>query len=155
MADMATSIGDICNREVAYATRDMTVAAAAKLMRHHHVGSLVVVDQLNGGRRLPIGIVTDRDIVVELTAMELDPATITVGDIMGQELVTARESEGLLEAMEIMRYRGVRRLPIVGGDGQLVGIVTIDDLLEALAEQMTELAKVVAREQVREAVARR
>ncbi len=152
---MATHIGEICSREVVFATRDMTVAAAAKLMRHHHVGSLVVVDQLNGGKRLPVGIVTDRDVVVELTAMDLDPAVITVGDIMGEPLVTARESEGLLEAMEIMRYKGVRRLPIVGADGQLVGIVTIDDLLEVLAEQLTELAKVVAREQARESAARR
>jgi CBS domain-containing protein len=152
---MATSIGEICSREVVFATREMTVATAAKLMRHHHVGSLVVVEQMNGGKRLPVGIVTDRDIVVELTAMDLDPGTITVGDIMGSELVTARESEGLLETMEIMRYKGVRRLPIVGGDGQLIGIVTIDDLLEVLAEQLTELAKVVAREQAREAGARR
>jgi CBS domain-containing protein len=152
---MATSIGEICSREVVFATREMTVAAAAKLMRHHHVGSLVVVEQMNGGKRLPVGIVTDRDIVVELTAMDLDPAVITVGDIMVEPLITAREDEGLLETMEIMRYKGVRRLPIVGGDGQLVGIVTIDDLLEVLAEQMTELAKVVAREQVRESAARK
>jgi CBS domain-containing protein len=152
---MATSIGEICSREVVFTTRETTVAAAAKLMRHHHVGSLVVVEQLNGGKRLPVGIVTDRDIVVELTAMDLDPAVITVGDIMGEPLVTARESEGLLETMEIMRYKGVRRLPIVGADGQLIGIVTIDDLLEVLAEQLTELAKVVAREQARESAARR
>jgi CBS domain-containing protein len=152
---MATSIGESCNREVVFTTRETTVATAAKLMRHHHVGSLVVVEQMNGGRRLPVGIVTDRDIVVELTAMDLDAHTLTVGDIMAEPLVTAREDEGLLEAMEIMRYKGVRRLPIVGGDGQLVGIVTIDDLLEVLAEQMTELAKVVAHEQVRESAARR
>jgi predicted transcriptional regulator len=87
--------------------------------------------------------------------MDLDPAVITVGDIMVEPLITAREDEGLLETMEIMRYKGVRRLPIVGSDGQLIGIVTIDDLLEVLAEQMTELAKVVAREQVRESAARR
>lgn len=152
---MATSIGEICSRDVVFVTRETTVGVAAKLMRHHHVGSLVVVEQLNGGRRLPVGIVTDRDIVVELTAMDLDANTLTVGDIMAEPLITARESEGLLETMEIMRYKGVRRLPIVGGDGQLVGIVTIDDLLEVLAEQMTELAKVVAREQVRESALRR
>ena len=151
---MATSIGEVCSRQVAYATRDMTVAGAAKLMRHHHVGSLVVVDQMNGSKRLPVGIVTDRDIVVELTATELDAGVITVGDIMSQELITARESEGLLEAMEIMHYKGVRRLPIVGADGELVGIVTIDDLLKVLAEQMSELARIVARGQAREAATR-
>jgi CBS domain-containing protein len=152
---MATNIGEVCSREVVFTTRNTTVAAAAKLMRHHHVGSLVVVEQLNGGKRLPIGIVTDRDIVMELTAMGLDPDAITVGDIMSEQLVTASEGEGLLGAMEIMRYKGVRRLPVVGGDGQLVGIVTIDDLLEVLAEQLTELAKVVGREQSREAAARK
>jgi len=124
-------------------------------MRHHHVGSIVVVEQMNGGQRLPIGIVTDRDVLVEVTAVDLDAFTITVGDIMGPELVTARESEGVLEAMEIMRYKGVRRLPIVGADGQLVGIVTIDDLLEILAEELGELAKIVVRERSREATTRR
>lgn len=152
---MATNIGEICTREVVFGTREMTVTEAARLMRQHHVGSIVIVEHLNGGKRLPVGIVTDRDVVVEVTAMDLDPRTITMGDIMGDALVTAREKEGLLETMEIMRYKGVRRLPIIGGDGQLVGIVTIDDLLEVLAEQLTELARIVSREQALEAAGRR
>ena len=152
---MATNVGEICTREVVFGTRDMTVGAAARLMREHHVGSIVIVEHLNGGKRLPVGIVTDRDVVVEVTAMDLDPRTITLGDIMGDALVTAREKEGLLETMEIMRYKGVRRLPIIGADGQLVGIVTIDDLLEVLAEQLTELARIVSREQALEAAGRR
>jgi CBS domain-containing protein len=78
-----------------------------------------------------------------------------VGDIMDQELVTARESEGVLETMQIMRYKGVRRLPIVDKDGRLVGIVSIDDLLEVLAEEFSELAKIMAREQARETSSRR
>jgi CBS domain-containing protein len=78
-----------------------------------------------------------------------------VGDIMVQDLVTARESEGVLETMQIMRYKGVRRLPIVGKSGELIGIVSIDDLLEVLAEELSELAKVVAREQARETTTRR
>lgn len=152
---MATKIGEICSREVVFAERDTTVAAAAKLMRQHHVGSLVVVDQTDGGPRIPVGIVTDRDMMMEITAMDLDPAAITVGDIMAPELITAREQEGLLETMEIMRYKGVRRLPIVGAGGELIGIVTTDDLLEVLAEELGELAKVIAREQSREAAARK
>jgi CBS domain-containing protein len=149
---MATTIGEICNREVIITTPDTTVAAAAKLMRQHHVGSIVIVGSSEAQLRVPVGLITDRDIVVEVTAMDLDPDTITAGDVMGRELATARESEGLLEAMEAMRYKGVRRLPIVGEKGQLVGIVTLDDLLEILAEQVGALVKIVAHEQSREAV---
>jgi len=149
------TIASICNRDVAFTTRETTVAAAAKLMRHGHVGSLVIVEQLNGGKRMPVGIITDRDIVVEVIATGLDPAVITVGDIMAQELVVGREGDSVLEALEIMRFKGVRRLPTVGPDGQLVGIVTADDLIEVLAEELGELAKIVAHEQSREAAVRR
>ena len=151
---MAT-IASICNRDVAFTTRETTVAAAAKLMRHGHVGSLVVIEQMNGGKRMPVGIITDRDIVVEVIATSLDPAVITVGDIMAQELVVGRERDSVLETLEIMRFKGVRRLPTIGPDGQLVGIVTVDDLIEVLAEELGELAKIVAREQSREAAVRR
>ena len=149
------TIGEICTRVTVFTTRDTTVADAAKLMRQHHVGSLVVVEDINGSKRVPVGIVTDRDAVVEVMATGLDPNTITVGDIMVQDLVTARESEGVLETMQIMRYKGVRRLPIVGKSGELIGIVSIDDLLEVLAEELSELAKIIAREQARETASRR
>lgn len=145
-----TTIATICNRSVAFTMRETTVAAAAALMRHGHVGSLVVVESMNGGRRVPVGIVTDRDIVVEVIATGLDPATITVGDIMAPDLVVGRESDSVFETLETMRFKGVRRLPTVDADGQLIGIVTADDLLEILAEGLGELTKVVAREQSRE-----
>lgn len=150
-----TNIGGICSRDVVFTMGDTTVSAAAKLMREHHVGSIVVVEEMNGGKRRPLGIVTDRDIVVEVVAPGLDAETITVGDIMTTELVTASESEGLLETMEIMRYKGVRRIPVVDSAGQLIGIASIDDLLEVLAEEMNELAKIVTRERVHEMQARK
>jgi CBS domain-containing protein len=150
-----TTIASICNRDVAFTTRETTVAAAAKLMRHGHVGSLVVVEQMNGGKRVPVGIVTDRDIIVEVMATGLDAAVITVGDIMESEVVVGRESDSVIETLEVMRFKGVRRLPTVDADGQLVGIVTVDDLLEILAEELGELAKIVAREQSHEATARK
>ncbi|MEQ1774873.1 MAG: CBS domain-containing protein [Burkholderiales bacterium] len=148
------AIGDICNREVVYVNRDVTIHAACKLMRHYHVGSLVVVDEADG-KRVPVGILTDRDIVVEIDAMDLDSKVITAGDIMSQELVTVPESRGVLETIEVMRFRGVRRLPIVDSDSRLIGIVTIDDLLEVLAEELTGIARIVAREQSHEQQARR
>jgi CBS domain-containing protein len=149
------NIGEFCNRDVVVVTRETTVIAAAQLMRHHHVGTLVVCERLNGGRRIPVGIVTDRDVVVEVVAPELRADTITVGDIMEPGLVTARETEGLTQTLEIMRYKGVRRLPIVGADGQLIGIVAIDDLLAVLAEELDDVAKIIARGQMHEAVARK
>ena len=148
------SIGELCNRDVAFAMRETTIAAAARLMRHYHVGSLVVVDE-KGGRRVPVGIITDRDIVVEVVATGLDAGTITVGDIMVQEIVTAPESMGVMETIQLMRVKGVRRLPVVDAGGGLAGIVTVDDLLDVLAEELSELARIVVREQVREAQLRK
>jgi CBS domain-containing protein len=140
------TIGEICNRQVVVVGRDTTVAQAAQLMRHHHVGTLVVCDSLNGGRRVPVGIITDRDVVIGVVAPGLDAGTITVDDVMGGELVTVRESEGVLQALEIMRYKGVRRLPVVEADGRLAGIVAIDDILEVLAEELSDVSRIIARE---------
>jgi CBS domain-containing protein len=148
------SIGELCNRDVAFAMRETTIAAAARLMRHYHVGSLVVVDE-KAGRRVPVGIITDRDIVVEVVATGLDAGTITVGDIMVHEIVTAPESMGVMETIQLMRVKGVRRLPVVDAGGGLAGIVTVDDLLDVLAEELSELARIVVREQVREAQLRK
>jgi CBS domain-containing protein len=148
------AIGDICNREVVYVNRDVTVHAACKLMRHYHVGSLVVVDERDG-KRVPAGIVTDRDVVIEVDAMDLDAKVITAGDIMSPDLVTVPENHGVLETIEVMRFKGVRRMPVVDADGRLAGIVTIDDLLEVLAEELTDIARIVSREQTHEQQARK
>lgn len=150
-----TTIGEICNRDVIYTTPEASVCAVAKLMRQHHVGSIVVVADAEAETKVPVGIVTDRDIVVEVTAMELDPAVLTVGDIMSGELITAREHQGLLETMEIMRQKGVRRLPIVDDAETLVGLVAIDDLIEIIADELSELTKVIVRQQAHEAVVRK
>lgn len=147
------AVGEICNREVVVTEKSVSVVEAAQLMRTYHVGDLVVVEE-KGGRRHPIGIVTDRDIVVEVVAAGVNPDTLKVGDIMGPELATLRESEGLFEALRYMRDKGVRRMPVVDRDGGLVGILTLDDLLSLLAEEMTELAKLVSHERQHEAAVR-
>ena len=147
------AVGEICNREVVIAQKALSVVDAAQLMRKHHVGDLVVVEEKNG-RRHPVGIVTDRDIVVEVVAAGVNPDALKVGDIMGPEVATVRESEGLFEALRYMRGKGVRRMPVVDRDGGLVGILTLDDLLSLLAEEMTELAKLVSHERQREAASR-
>jgi len=147
------AVGELCNREVVITEKTASVVDAAQLMRTHHVGDLVVVED-RGGRTHPVGIVTDRDIVVEVVAAGVNPDSLKVGDIMGPEVATVRESEGLFEALRYMRDKGVRRMPVVDREGGLVGILTLDDLLSLLAEEMTELAKLVSHERRREATAR-
>jgi CBS domain-containing protein len=147
------AVGEICNRDVVIAEKALSVVDAAQLMRTHHVGDLVVVEE-KAGRRHPVGIVTDRDIVVEVVAAGVDPDALTVGDIMGPEVATVHESEGLFEALRYMRDKGVRRMPVVDHEGVLVGILTLDDLLSLLAEELTELAKLVSHERQREATSR-
>jgi CBS domain-containing protein len=143
-------IGEICNREVVFVRRDETVREAARLMREYHVGDLVVVDE-GDGRRVPTGILTDRDIAVGIVAKHLDADALAVGDVIGPELVTVKESDGVAETIELMRSRGVRRIPVVDAGGALVGIVTADDMLDLLAEELSAIARIVSREQRREA----
>ncbi len=148
------TIGTICNREVITAQRDATVLHAAMLMRQYHVGDVVVIQNRNN-KTIPIGIVTDRDIVVELVATELDCKVITVGDIIITKLIVVKESAGLFEAMQLMADKGIRRLPVVDDDGELVGIITLDDLLLLLSKELAALTKLVTREQKNEATKRR
>jgi len=147
-------ISEICNREVIVVQPNDTILEAAKLMRQHHVGDVLVVED-RGGVRVPVGIVTDRDLVVEIMAPELDQRVITVGDIMAPDLVTVKENTGVFDAIQYMRAKGVRRLPVVDGSGGLVGILTLDDLLELLAEELLALAKLVKHEQKKETMSRR
>jgi CBS domain-containing protein len=147
------AIGEICSREVVFTRPSETVRAAAQLMRDYHVGALVVVDERNG-QRIPVGILTDRDIVVGIVAKGLDAELLTVGEVMGTELVTARETDGVSETMDRMRGHGIRRIPVVNAAGGLVGIITADDLIDLLAEELTALARMVSREQRHEAQTR-
>lgn len=148
------AIGEICNREVVFARANENVLSAALLMREHHVGSLVVIEE-SAGRRVPIGVLTDRDIAVGVVALGLDPAATLVGAVMGPEVVVVREDAGVADTVALMRQKGLRRLPVVDRAGGLVGLVAADDLLELLAEEMGGLAAIVAREQRRETEHRR
>jgi CBS domain-containing protein len=148
MAERLTT-GEICTRNVSFATQGMVLVEAARQMREHHVGCLVVVEEV-GAQRLVVGVLTDRDIVVGVVAPGLDPATLTVGDAMSAEPVTAREDDSLIDLMRTMRERGVRRVPVVGERGELIGIVTLDDVLTVLAEELGLLVAAIDREGQRE-----
>jgi CBS domain-containing protein len=146
--------GELCNREVVVAYRNTPLVEAARLMRAHHVGSLVVVvDRLS--ERVPVGILTDRDIVVAVVAKEVDPRKLTVGDVATGDLLTVREKDGIPDALRLMREKGVRRVPVLTHSGALAGILTIDDFLELVAEELGAFARTIDRERVRETRARR
>jgi CBS domain-containing protein len=147
-------LGDICTRNVVHCSRKTTALELAQLMRSSHVGDVVVADEPDG-ERVPVGIVTDRDLVVQVMAAEADPAAVTAGELMGRELVTAGEENTVHETAELMRLKGVRRVPVVDEHGALAGIVTLDDLLEVIGEELTWLGRVFSREQLQERQSRR
>ena len=148
------SVGELCNRTVIVTSRTTRLDEAARLMREHHVGSIVVVDETAAGSK-PVGIVTDRDIVIEIVAAGVSPATVTVEEIMAPDLVVAKEGEDLLDTLMRMRAKGIRRVPVVNGVGALLGILSLDDMLGVLAEHVDGLLKVIAQEQAREARTRK
>jgi CBS domain-containing protein len=142
--------GEFCNRQVVIARRDESLVEAARRIRDFHVGTLIVVDEQDG-RRIPVGVLTDRDLVVSvLTGDGRDVDALVVGDVMTTDLVTSREDESLLDALKKMRSFGVRRLPVVNDKGGLEGILTFDDLIDLIAEELSDLTNLVSREQKRE-----
>ncbi len=145
--------GEICNRSVVFATEDMALKKAADLMRTEHVGSLVVVREADVGR-IVIGMLTDRDIAIVAMAREFDPQTLRVGDIMSTDLVTARAEDSVNDILSMMRTHGVRRVPVTSENGVLIGIVTLDDLLDILAEEMRGFVQAIEGAQKHERRAR-
>ncbi len=142
--------GEYCTREVIIIGKDDTVVEAARRMRDHHVGDLVVVE-VRDGERIPIGVLTDRDIVVEVVAKEASYLpSLLVGDVMSMDLMTANESESLSDVLKLMCSRGVRRIPVLNNRGSLEGILSVDDLLEQLCEELSDITKLIAWQQKRE-----
>jgi CBS domain-containing protein len=139
-------IGDICVLDVITCNRDTKIDEVAQLMRRHHVGDVVVTEE-SKGKRVPVGIITDRDIVASVIAMELDPTIFSAGDLVSRPVITVREDFGVFEAIQQMRKHGVRRMPVLDQAGALAGIISIDDLIALLAAEMGELAKLISKEQ--------
>ncbi len=136
-------VGEICNRNVVVVEGDASIVEAAKLMRKHNVGDVLVVEALNQPQA-PIGIVTDRDIAVHVVADEVAPESIAVRDAMSFDLVTVNENEGVVETITLFRQRKIRRIPVVDNQGILVGILTVDDVIDLVAELLSDIAKLIA-----------
>ena len=139
---------ELCRKDVASVSPSATLSAVSKMMRKEHVGSVVVTAE--GGRK-PLGIVTDRAIVVEVVAKGLDPATLTAGDVMTASPAVAGTDDDILWALKTMRDRGVRRLPVVDAGGELAGIIAFDDLMQHVGTTLSDIAQVIGTERVVEA----
>lgn len=144
------TVGEICNRQVVIARRDEHVREAAQRMRDLHVGTLVVVDE-HDSRRIPVGLVTDRDLVIRaLSDPMVNVDALVLGDVMTTEPVAASEHDNLWDVIKKMRSFGVRRLVVVNDQGGLEGILSFDDLIDLLAEELSDLSTLLSREQKRE-----
>jgi CBS domain-containing protein len=138
------SISDFSVHNVVCASRDTTALEASRLMRHHHVGDVVVIEESEGVRK-PVGIVTDRDLVVEVMAGGVDPNAIKLGELLLRAPVTVDRNASYAETVRLMAVNGVRRMPVVDSSGSLIGIITLDDMLRQLASPLSALADLASR----------
>ncbi len=142
-------VGKHCTRNVITIRKPESVVEAARRMRQYHVGDLVVVE---GERDIPIGVLTDRDLVVSVLANDVEHLTkLDVGDVLTHEVMVAREDEDVSDVLYRMQKRGVRRVPVVDRAGALTGIFTLDDVLGLLADDMASVFALVKRQRQREA----
>ncbi|MGK0304790.1 MAG: CBS domain-containing protein [Gammaproteobacteria bacterium] len=143
------NVGEICSRNFIYVLHQDSVLDVARIMREQHVGSVVVVDN-NNGEMTPQGLITDRDLVLEVLAAKIDPAVLKAEDILTSELIFVTETHDVEEALKYLRYYGVRRAPVVNVNGVLVGVFCIEDSLAILSEEFSELVKLLSNELINE-----
>lgn len=142
-------VDSICNHNVATIDTDADMVEAARRMREAHVGDLVVVENREG-HAFPVGMITDRDIVVEVVAKGIHPSEVKVGDAMSRDLLAVREDNGIDYALREMQRMGVRRVPVIDGHGGLTGVLAMDDVVDHLATQLNHIAGAIRIEQQKE-----
>lgn len=149
------NVGNICSHTVVLVSPTTRVLDAARQMREAHVGALVVVEQ-EEGRTVPVGMLTDRDLVVTVLATDVTPlASLLVGDVLTRGVVTAGSNEDAMVVARRMKHHGVRRMPVVDEGGELCGVVTVDDLIAAVSAELAQIASLVSHQHQREAAIRR
>ena len=147
------NLGTIAVKNVMTIPPRASVADAAQTMRETHVGDLVVVDDKRG-RAIPIGIITDRDISMATVALRISPEEVCVEDVMSSDLITARGDDSLTHVIELMKKNAVKRIPLVGSEGELEGIVTVGDVLNFLFGEFSALARMPQRQRRNEQLKR-
>ncbi len=141
------NVGNVCKGNVITVREFDELTTAAQLMRDKHIGYLVVAEpNITDGTIRPVGVLTDRDIVVGVIARQVDPRSLRVGDVMTRQPVVVEEGDAIESALGDMRRIGVRRLPVVSRAGQLVGVLSLDDVLDAMARQMAAVSGSISNE---------
>lgn len=144
------AIRDLCNRRIVTVYSGTDVLKAAQLMKSQHVGDVLVLEKsADKKQNKVIGILTDRDVVKMVVANGISPANVLVDDIMSRSLQVVNESLGVYEVIRSMHEAGVRRMPVVSADGSVLGLVTFDDLVSLLAQELVKLTEIIDR-QIRE-----
>jgi CBS domain-containing protein len=144
----AMSVGRMCSRVAVTIQRQATVEDAARLMRSQYIGNVIVVDPSD--TRKPIGIITDRDVAINVVAQGMAPGNTPVGSVMSTPLLTVQEDEELMSVLEKMSARGVRRAPVVDRSGCLAGVISVDDLVPLLARELGKIGVLIRRDQAAE-----
>lgn len=140
------NVGEICNRTVVIISREESALEAARLMRQHNVGDVIVVKDVNGVNQ-PVGIVTDRDLAIEIVAQEVDPESVEAGDLfLRNRLVTTSVNDDIETVLNKMKNNGIRRIPVVENDGSLAGIITMDDMLDILIQDFASVAHLIEKQ---------
>jgi len=141
--------GEYCNRSVTIIGKHDSIRKASKLMRKHHTRDILVVE-LRNGERIPVGIITDRDIVIQVLAIDVEIDDISIEDVMSYKLITANENDDLMNTIRRMRINTVRRIPIVNQAGGLVGVLSTDDILDIITEQLMDIDQINFNDKKRE-----
>lgn len=135
------AIQELVRTDVVTAPPDASARNVATLMEEKDVGSVLIVED-----NRPVGIVTDRDLTLEVVSRGSDATELSVSDVMTTNPFTVDQDEGIYEVLAQVSQEGVRRIPVTGEDGTLVGIVTLDDFVVLLAGEMQNVSDVIQAE---------
>lgn len=143
------NVGQYCRCNVISIRASADVAEAAKLMRDEHVGFLVVFNEGDEIRK-PVGVITDRDIVLQVTARDVKGHDVTVGDVMTRQPLIAREQDEFTDLLQAMRLAGIRRVPVVDSRGALTGVIATDDAIDLITGLLCDITGAIKHEQRQE-----
>ena len=142
MRGFRVKVKAIARQQVVTARPVETIVIAAQRMASRNVGSLVVIDD----REVPVGIITDRDVALKVIGTGSDPATTTVEDVMSREPTAIDEEASLETVLGVMSRCGVRRLPVVGLNGELTSVVSLDDVHAQLVDILHSMSGLYAQQ---------